>query len=199
MSDWYRRKEWDAEIAADFEARLARSRTSSQAQYLSLQGYALLAAYPERAEELLERAMATAEASELPRAACYLALARVAQGKIDGAIQAYDLAIAAERQNPAFRSTAGVDQALLIALHDRRDLFGKALDQLAMAVADDWSLAGLEALAAESIIRHTMGEAAKAAELAREALQLIPAEAQGAEWSGISFPEVRARLEAIAA
>jgi tetratricopeptide (TPR) repeat protein len=197
MTDWYRRTDWNDDIAADFEARLARSRQSSHAQYLSLQGYSLLAKRPDQAEALLERAVAVGEASELPRAACYLALSRVAQGKVDGAIGAYDAAIAAERRNPAFRSSAGVDQALLIALHCRSDLFGQALDQLAMAAEDGWSLAGLEAVAAESIIRHARGEQEKARELAQVALELIPADAAGAEWAGMSFEDLRARLEAI--
>lgn len=198
MSDWYRRSDWNDEIAADFETRLARARSSSQAQYLSLQGYALLSSQAEQAEMLLERAVAVGDASELPRAACYLALSRVAQGKIDGAIDAYEVAITAERQNPAFRSSAGVDQALLIALHDRRELFVTALDQLAMAFEDGWSLAGLEAVAAESIIRHERGETEKARELALKALELFPTEAGGVEWGGISFDDLRTRLEAIA-
>jgi tetratricopeptide (TPR) repeat protein len=197
MSDWFRRTDWNEEIAADFEARLARSRASSQAQYLSLQGYALLGTHPQQAEDLLSRAVSAGDPSEVPRAACYLALSRVAQGKVDGAIQAYDVAIAAERRNPAFRSTAGVDQALLIALHDRRHQFGKALDQLAMAVADNWSLAGLEAVAAEAIIRHAIGDVATARQRAREALELLPQDPFGAEWAGISIDDLRARLEAI--
>jgi tetratricopeptide (TPR) repeat protein len=198
MSDWYRRTDWNDEIAADFEVRLARARPATRAQYLSVQGYALLKAHPDQAELILERAITAGNPAELPRAACYLALARVAGGNIDGAIMAYELAIAVERQNSAFRSTAGVDQALLIALHDRADLFRQALDQLAMAAADDWSLAGLEALVAESVIRHKQGEGERARKLARQALQLFPDEAEGAEWAGISFDGLRARLEAIA-
>jgi tetratricopeptide (TPR) repeat protein len=198
MTDWYRRTDWNDEIAADFEARLARARPPSRAQYLSLQGYALLGRHPEQAEALLERAVEANDPAELPRSACYLALSRVAQGKVDAAIDAYQLAIEAERREPAFRSTAGVDQAFLIALHDRRDLFGQALDQLAMAYRDDWSLAGLEALAAESIIRDAKGEMDKARQPAREALTLVPGDAQDAEWAGISFVDLRARLEEIA-
>jgi hypothetical protein len=198
MTDWYRRTTWDEAAAADFEARLARARPSSQAQYLSLQGYALLASHPEQAEVLLERAIAIEEPSELPRAACYLALSRVAQDKVDEAIGAYELAIRAERRNPAFRSTASVDQALLIALHERRDLYLHALDQLAMAVVDDWSLAGLEAVTADAIIRYATGETQLARQRALEALDQFPADASGTEWAGISFDEIRARLEAIA-
>jgi hypothetical protein len=196
MTDWYRRTVWDDEIAADFEARLARSRPSSRPQYLSLQGYALLGSHPEIAEELLSRVVASGEASELPRAACYLALSRVAQGNVTDAIEAYEIAIEAERENPAFRSTAGVDQAFLIALDGRSELFGKALDQLAMAAADDWSMAGFEAVVAEALLRHARGENAR--DRAIEALALFPVGADSAEWAGISLGDLRARLEAIA-
>lgn len=197
MSDWYRRSDWNEAISADFEARLGRARPAGRAQYLSLQGYALLGKHPSQAEALLERAIALGEPSEIPRAACYLALARVALGKVDDAIDAYDIAIEAERRKPAHRSTAGVDQALLIALHDRNELFGKALDQLAMAAADDWSLAGLEAVAAESIIRNARGEEKAARELAGAAIELLPTDVADAEWAGISLDDLRSRLESI--
>lgn len=197
MSDWYRRSDWNEEIAADFEARLKRARPSSRAQYLSLQGYTLIASNPPLAEALLERAIASGEPSEVPRAACYLALSRVAQGKVDEAIQAYEIAISAERHAPAFRSTARVDQAFLIASFQRSEQYGKALDQLAMASGEDWSLAGVEALAAESIIRHERGEREIARQLARGALQEWPDHEQETQWGGISLAAVRSRLEAI--
>lgn len=195
MSDWYRRTNWNAETAADFEARLGRARASSRAQYLALQGQALLKGHPAEAEALLERAIAAGEPSEIPRAACYLALSRVAQGKIDKAINAYEDAIVAERRSPAFRSTASVDQAFLIALFERYDLYDKAIEQLAMASGDDWSLAGLEALAAGAIIRDARGEEG-ASQLANEALQQWPDE-EHAAWAGISFERLRSRLEEI--
>lgn len=198
MSDWYRRTDWTDEVAADFEARLDRSRISSRAQYLSLQGYALLATLPEQAEALLERAVEAADPGETPRASCYLALSRVAQGKIESAISAYDHAIEAERRNPAARSTAGVDQALLVALHEKRDRYRSALDQLAMAVEDNWSLAGLEALAAEAIIRSDLGDRGTARLKAQAALDQFPAEVAGTEWAGISLDQLRDRLEEIA-
>ena len=197
MIDWYRRTAWSEEAAADFEARLARARPSSRAEYLSLQGYALLSSLPEKSEELLERALSLAEGSEFQRACCYLALARTAQGKIDAAIDAYNIAIDAERREPLHRSTAGIDQALLIALFDRRDLYGHALEQLTLSVADEWSLAGLEALAADAIIRSRKGQADIARERAREALDLFPEESSGPQWAGISFDDLRRQLQAI--
>lgn len=198
MTDWYRRTGWDDEVAADFESRLARALPSSRAQYLSLQGYALLSSRPGTSEQLLERAVSLAKPDELPRACCYLAQSRIAQGKIDAAIEAYNMALDAERREPRHRSTAGIDKAFLIALSDRRDLDGHALEQLTLSLSDDWSLAGLEALAADALIRSRNGQPELARERAREALALFPEDSAGAQWAGISFDEVRLQLQAIA-
>lgn len=197
MTDWYRYNSWDEQVAADFEARLARARPFSRAQYLSLQGHALLSSHPEVSEELLVRAVSLADASEFQRACCYLALSRVAQGKIDPAIAAYNLAIDAERQDPRYRSTAGIDQAFLIALFDRRNLDDHALEQLTLSVADKWSLAGLEALAADAIIRSRKGQTEIASQRAQNALEQLSEELAG-RWAGISFDDLRTRLQAIA-
>jgi tetratricopeptide (TPR) repeat protein len=197
VSDWYRRSRWSDQAAADFEARLGRSRPSSRAQYLSLQGYALLASEPAVAEALLRRAVDLVEPSELPRAACYLALARLAQGNVDGAIAAYDGAIAAERRNPAFRSSAAVDQALLIAAFRKTDRYADALDRLFLAGSGPLGLVEFEAAAAEALIRAELREFDPARVKAREALATMPDDAAEAAWGGISMGEIERRLQAI--
>ena len=52
--DWYRNSDWDAEIEAAFEARLARSR-SQKAQYLRIQGSILKEARPQVATDRFGR------------------------------------------------------------------------------------------------------------------------------------------------
>jgi len=198
MTDWYRRSDWNDKIAADFEARLARARAPSRAQYLSLQGCALIAAHADIAEQLLERCLELGEASELPRAACYLALARLAQGDVDGSIRAYDRAVEAERASPAFRSTAAVDQALLIGLFNKSDRYWDALDRLAMAGAGPLDLVDFEATAAEALIRAGQGDADTAREKARQALTLLGDNVADATWGGVSLAQIRQRLETIA-
>lgn len=197
MSDWYRRSEWSDAAAADFEARLVRARSSSRAQYLSLQGYALIANHPQAAEGLLRRAIELAEPSEVPRAACYLALARVARGDVSGAIAAYDEAIEAEGRNPAFRSTAAVDQALLVALFQKGERYAEALDRLWLSNSDPFGLTSFEAAAAEALIRSARGEMERAQEEARNALSEMPEDAAEASWAGVSFADLKGRLEAI--
>ena len=198
MTDWCRRTEWNEEVSADFEARLARARPSNRAQYLSLQAYALIAGHPNVAQRLLERALELGEPSELPRAACYLALARLAQSDVDGAIAAYDRAIEAERANPAFRSTADVDQALLIGLFRKSNRYWDALDRLAIAGSGPFNLVQFEAAAAGALIRAEQGEADPARALARQALALLGDDMVDSSWAGISLEQIRQRLEALA-
>lgn len=198
MSDWYRRTDWDDVAAADFEARLGRARASSRAQYLSLQGYALIASHTKVAEALLKRALTLAEPSELPRAACYLALARVAQGDVEGAISAYDEAIAAELRNPAFRSTAAVDQALLVAMFHKKERYAETLERLWLADGGPFGLVEFETAAAEALIRAELGESGKARDRARQALSAMSEGESDAAVAGLSIGELKRRLEAIA-
>ena len=110
MADWYRKTEWSEVIAAEFETRLARSRTQ-KAQYLSLQGQALIATNPRVAVGLLERAVALNDEFETTRAAGYLAQARLALGEIDGALAAYEFALGAQLRQPNIVGGAAADYA----------------------------------------------------------------------------------------
>jgi tetratricopeptide (TPR) repeat protein len=60
--DWYRSTVWDAQIAAEFENRLRRTRDSGRVQYLSIQGSHLMASDDEEVRlagrELIRRVIA---------------------------------------------------------------------------------------------------------------------------------------------
>ena len=126
MADWYRKTEWSEVIAAEFETRLARSRTQ-KAQYLSLQGQALIATNPRVAVGLLERAVALNDEFETTRAAGYLAQARLALGEIDGALAAYEFALGAQLRQPNIVGGAAADYAFVIGWFERRDRLDAAL------------------------------------------------------------------------
>src|SRR5687768_2981782 len=113
MVDWYRKTEWSEGIAAGFETRLARSR-SQRAQYLSLQGQALIATEPRVAVGLLERAVALNDGFETTRAAGYLAQARLALGDVDGALAAYEFALEAQLRQPNIIGAAAADYAFVV-------------------------------------------------------------------------------------
>lgn len=169
MGDWFRNTEWDDAIEAEFDARLARAR--NKAQYLNIQAYALLATQPEAAARLARRAIACAEASEIARAGLYLGTALAVAGDPDGAIAALEGAIEAERREPMFRTAAHLDQALLIALAKRADLYDLALQRLAGEQALPLRDQHLSALLARVLIGSERGE--DVAEAASRALDML--------------------------
>lgn len=169
MGDWFRNTEWDDAIEAAFDARLARAR--NKVQYLNIQAYTLLATQPEAAARLARRAIACAEASETARAGLYLGTALAVAGDPDGAIAALEGAIEAERREPMFRTAAHLDQALLIALAKRADLYDLALQRLAGEQALPLRDQHLSALLARVLIGSERGEdVAEAASLALDML-----------------------------
>jgi tetratricopeptide (TPR) repeat protein len=129
MADWFRNTEWNAEIAAGFETRLARSR--DKAQYLTIQAYTLIATHADVAAELARRAIALEDEAQTARAALYLGTALMVAGKPDEAIDALGLALKAQARWPMFRTGAALDLALAIAVTSRRDEYNYALELLA--------------------------------------------------------------------
>ena len=128
MVEWFRNTEWNDDAEAAFYARLGRAR--SKAQYLNIQAYTLLASHPQVAASLARRAIECADDTETARAGLYLGTALAVGGDLDGAISALEDAIEAEQREPMFRTAAHLDQALLVALARRVDMYDLALDRL---------------------------------------------------------------------
>ena len=100
MTAWYRNESWSEEISADFERRLARSR-HQKAQNLTLQGFHLIARHPMVARKLLQRAVTMEVRFETQRALSFLAMANLALGKVDEALEAYEAALGRQGPTPA--------------------------------------------------------------------------------------------------
>ena len=113
MTDWYRNAEWSPAIAEDFEARLARSR-SQKAQYLTLQGMALVPTHPEVAAALLQRAVAMDDPFDTMRALATLAQARLALGQVEEALEAYEAALERQVAQPNIVSVQPADYLFVI-------------------------------------------------------------------------------------
>ena len=169
MVEWFRNKEWDEGIEAAFNARLGRAR--SKAQYLNIQAYTLLASHPRAAAALARRAIDCEDQAETARGGLYLGTALALAGDLDGAISALDDAIEAERREPRFRTAAYLDQALLIALAKRSDMYDVAWERLAVERALPLQDQHLSALIAQALIGTERGE--DAAEVATLALEIL--------------------------
>ena len=154
--DWFRNSEWNDEIEAAFEAKLVRAR--SKAQYLNIQAYTLLASDPSVAASLARRAIGCADASQTARAGLYLGTALAIAGDLDGAIAALEGAIEAERHEPMYRTAAHLDQALLVALARRDDMYDLALERLGDERSSNLSDQSLSALIAQALIGSERGD-----------------------------------------
>lgn len=196
MTEWYRNRQWNAQIAAHFEARLRAAR--KKAEYLVIQGYTLLACDPATAAALLRRAVALNDPDYTARAALYLGTALACTNKVDAAIDALETAIAAEARHPAHRTAAHLDQALVIAAARREHLYDRALAQIAADMALPPDERHPNAVIADALIRSERGEDRSAQ--ARSAMALL-GDADDSEdaMSGPLAPDrLRSRLTAIA-
>lgn len=195
MADWYRKTEWSEVIAADFEARLARSRTQ-KAQYLSLQGQALIATNPRVAVGLLERAVALQDRFETTRAAGYLAQARLALGDINGALAAYEFAMEAQLRQPSIVGTAAADYAFVVGWFERRDRLDAALPIVEAIPTESVFGPDPQMLATRALLFDLAGRRDEARQAAEAALPLF--ETLGdADALGISVSGLRERLATI--
>ncbi len=196
MAEWFRNDAWDADIAARFEARLAKARNRSQ--YLTIQAYCLLATQPEVATTLARRAIVLDDPTQTARAGLYLGTGLAMTGAVDAATEALEGAIEAQARHPAFRTAAHLDQALLIAAVEREDLYPRAWVRLAEERAVPAAERSPAALIAIILIGNAMGEHVAAD--ARNAIEIL------AEGAGVmtgpdclSAKALTERLMAIAA
>lgn len=196
MTAWYRNTEWNDEIAADFEKRLARSR-HQKAQNLSLQGHALIPRHPRVARELLTRAVAFDDPHETPRALAFLALAHLALGDIEGALASYETALERQAAQPNLIAVQPADYLFLIGVFRRAERLAAALP-LADTMPDG-TLFGPDPQvhAAKALVYDMAGRADEARAHAALALQLMETlpDATALE---IDIGRLRRRLEAIA-
>jgi len=175
MPDWFRNGEWNAQVAAEFETRLARSR--DKAQYLVIQAYTLIPAHPEVAAELAGRAVALEDETQTARAALYLGTALMVAGRPEEAIEALKLALDTQRRWPMFRTGAALDLALAIAVTGREAEYDFALELLVTERALAPDERELTARLALALIEGERGSSAHI----REMLEMVTAINAGAD------------------
>lgn len=179
MADWYRNTDWNAEIEASFEARLARTR-GQRAQYLRIQGSTLKDSHPEVAIRLLARCVEAGEPMLVAHALQDMAHAYYRRGDIDAALDTLEDALEQQRREPRFGTSAAFDFPFLVALHGRRDRYDFALQLLGAGNGPLFPVMTFEREAARAIILSERSEveparaAAAAALRAREEQGWIP-------------------------
>ena len=126
--DWFRNTEWGPRTEEHFFAKLARAK--NKAQYLRIQAYTLRNSHPKIALKLLEQYFALGGHFDRVQAYVDRAEAYLSLGEEERAIEAYERALARERQFPNARTEAYIDFAFLIATRCHREKYEQALDLL---------------------------------------------------------------------
>ena len=195
MVEWFRNERWDGSIAEAFEIKLGRAR--DKAQYLTIQGFTLLASRPDIAAQLLRRAISLNDPDHTARAGLYLGTALAIGGDLDGAIDAMQDAIEAEQRFPMHRTGATLDMELLISLAGRSDLYDLALQQLERERVLPFETQLLSALIARTLILGERGE--DVAPMAIVALNTLNDAASSSELPAyLRVDDLRRRLERFA-
>jgi tetratricopeptide (TPR) repeat protein len=196
MTDWYRNSQWSPAIAESFEARLARSR-SQKAQYLVLQGMALVPKHPEIAASLLRRAIDLDDPFETVRALATLAQAHLALGNVEGALEAYEAALERQIAQPNVVAVQPADYLFAIGYFR-----AESRRPVAVAIADAMPDDGIfgpdpQIIAAKAMVFELACRRAEARAAAARALPMFEGIGD-AEALGVNIAELRSRLKEIA-
>ena len=195
MTDWYRNTDWSDEIAGEFERRISRSRTQN-AQHLSLQGYHLIPNHPDVARDLLLRAVEIGDDHETVRALSFLALAHLALGHVDDALDTYEVALGRQVEQPSFVAVQSVDYIFLVGVFRRVDRLGVALPIVETLRDEGMFGADPQLDAAKALVFDLAGRPGDAANHAARALPQLE-NMPGVSAMGIDIGTLRDRLTAL--
>lgn len=122
--DWYRNKEWNSEVEAQFFAKLKRARRKEQ--YLRIQASIISRIRPDVALMLLDQYFSLEEDFDHAQAYCDMASAFLAKGEVDKAIQSYGKALEREAEFPNLKTDAYILYPLTIVENRLRNLYRSA-------------------------------------------------------------------------
>ena len=201
--DWFRHREWNPETEAAFFGKLRRARDKKQ--YLRIQASTIAPHRPEVALRLLDQYFELGDhfdhaQAHVDRASAYLAL-----GDADGAIAAYEAALAREHDYPKLLTQACLDLPFLVASRGIKSRYEQASQLLEqhrsrlMFPVDDFRWH-----AAHALIASAQGQTFAAREHARLALDAAAKDHSGFRYHpsvalvGTHYEHIREQLSAAA-
>lgn len=123
--DWYRNKEWNAQIEVAFNEKLRRARRKEQ--YLRIQACILAPTHPNVALRLLDEYFKLKDDFDHAQAHVDRATAYLALGQLDHAAKAYEAALAKELEGRGVLTRAYIDYPFLIACNGLKELYERCL------------------------------------------------------------------------
>ena len=127
-TEWFRNKEWNAEIASSFNERLGRARRKEQ--YLRIQASTLANTHPTVSLELLDRYFELPDDFDHAQAHVDRATALLTLGRTDEAIEAYEAALTREAAFPKLLTGAYLEMPFLVAVGKIRNMYERSLELL---------------------------------------------------------------------
>lgn len=171
--DWYRNREWNADVEATYRRKLSRSR-SGRPQYLTIQAGYLSERDPAVALALIDEYFGTGDKLHVPQALCVRAEAHLAMGNDTDAIAEYKQALDWEAAHPNFISTASTSFPVLVAEMRLTDDYDYALKILTSRFSEsDLLFPATEYMwnGSFALIAHEKGEVVAAREFAERAIR----------------------------
>ena len=126
--DWYRNKDWNAQIESDFDTKLKRARDKSQ--YLRIQASYLSKTHPQIALKLLNRYFDLGEHFDLAQAYVDQAKSYLSLGNLNETIKSFKQALVREETYPNLLTNAYVDLPFFIAVKGIDRNYNEALEIL---------------------------------------------------------------------
>jgi tetratricopeptide (TPR) repeat protein len=127
-SEWFRNTTWNESVERAFDEKLLRARRKEQ--YLRIQACTLARSHPEVALTLLDRYFELPDDFDHAQAHCDRATALTRLGRISEGIASYEAALAREATFPNLKTAAYLNLPYLIATHEIREQYDRALELL---------------------------------------------------------------------
>jgi tetratricopeptide (TPR) repeat protein len=202
-TEWFRNEEWTPEIEEQFNTKLKRAK--DKPQYLNIQAGLLTKSHPRIALALLDRYFEFAE--NIFRASAYVNQAHswITLNDFENAVCSYRLAVSREAEFPHYKTNAYVDFPFFVATQGISQYFNEALSVLTSRESDlAFPINHFKFHTASALIHSKLGESAKAAGHAHQALLAAEANHSGFHnhpnlgLVGTSYTDLRTQLTKIA-